>query len=122
MISVLILFLRFSLLLVSFLRNDKNKVNLFRRYNNSLRRQQRLGPAQIDRHKPRNPLFYHRHAVKPVHPRHCDGVVRNDQVARIGIARHRVEQVTETLDIRIIERRIDQIGRASCRERVLMPV
>ena len=63
--------------------------------------------AQINADKARDALFDHRHAKQAVHAAHGHGVVGDDQVAGVGFARHRVEQVAEAFDIGIVERRID---------------
>ena len=58
---------------------------------------------------------YPNHISQAMHPAHCHGIVRNDQVARAGFTHHRVEQVAEALNIGIVERRIDLIEHANRR-------
>ena len=50
-----------------------------------------------------------------MHPRHGDRVVGNDQVARVGLAAHPVEQVAEAVNVRIVERRVDLVEDADRR-------
>ena len=53
--------------------------------------------------------------IQPVHPRHGDRIVGDDDEARVGRARHLVEQVAEALDIVIVERRVDFVQHADRR-------
>ena len=53
---------------------------------------------QVDRHQLRHPALGHGDAEQPVHPRHGDRVVGDDDEARVGGPRHFV-QVAETLHL-----------------------
>src|SRR6516165_9168741 len=64
------------------------------------------GAGEIDRDELRHPALGHGDAVEPVHARHGDRVMRDDDKARIGRAVHLVEQIAEALDIVVVERGI----------------
>src|SRR5262249_45952831 len=46
----------------------------------------------------------HGHAIEAVHAGHGQRMVRDDEEARIGHARHLVHEIAEALHIRIVER------------------
>src|SRR3546814_3163782 len=69
-----------------------------------LGREQFLGAAEVDRDEAADAAFDHRDAEQAVHPCHGHRIVGDDQVARVGFARHAVEEVAETLDVRVVER------------------
>src|SRR5438445_757896 len=62
---------------------------------------------EVDRDELGDAALRHRDAVEPIHARHGDRIVGDDHEARVGRARHLVEQVAEALDIVIVERRVD---------------
>jgi hypothetical protein len=63
---------------------------------------------QIDRDELRDAAFGHGDAEQAVHARHGDWVVGDDDKARLGRARHLVEEVAEALDIVIVQRRTER--------------
>src|SRR5215470_14873608 len=71
--------------------------------------------GEIDRDELRHPALSHGDAVEPVHARHGDRVMRDDDKARIGRARHLVEQIAEALYIVVVERGIDLVEYADRR-------
>jgi hypothetical protein len=50
-----------------------------------------------------------------MHPAHRHGIVGDDQIARVGFARHRLQQVAEPLDIGVVQRRIHLVQHADRR-------
>src|SRR5262245_40733530 len=54
---------------------------------------------EVDRDELRDAAFRHGDTVEPVHARHGDRVVRDDDEAGVGRFRHFVEQVAEALDV-----------------------
>src|SRR5690606_18134000 len=69
-------------------------------------RKQFLSAAEVDRDKAADAPFDHRNPEQAVHSRHRHRIVGDDQIAGVGLAAHSVEEVAETLDIRIVEWRI----------------
>ena len=55
------------------------------------------------------PTLGHRDAEQAVHARHGDRVVGDGDEAGVGALAHRLEQIAKTLDIIVIERRVDLV-------------
>ena len=70
-------------------------------------REQLLRTAEVDADQAAYAFLDHRHAEQAVHAAHGHGVVGDDQVAGLGLADHRVEQVAEAVDVGVVERGID---------------
>ena len=49
--------------------------------------------AKVNAQQARYAAFLHRHAIKPMHPPHCQRVVRHDQEACAAFGGHRVQQI-----------------------------
>ncbi|KAG5723770.1 hypothetical protein E4T56_gene8370, partial [Termitomyces sp. T112] len=77
--------------------------------------QQLLGGAQIHADKARYAALDHGHAEQAVHSAHRHGIMGDDQIARLGLARHRLQQIAETLDIGIVERSVHFVQHADGR-------
>ena len=50
-----------------------------------------------------------------MHPAHRHGIVGDDEVTRLGLLRHGVEQVTEAFDIGVVQWRVDFVKHANGR-------
>jgi len=71
--------------------------------------------VQRDRDELRYATFGHGDAKQAIHPRHRDGIVRDDDEARFGRRGHFVQQVAEALDIVVVERCVDLVQHADRR-------
>ena len=92
---------------------DWRPAELIRR--NSTRQQETSPPVEIDRDELRDAALGHGDAEEPVHPRHGDRIVGDDDEAGVGRAAHLVQQVAEALDIVVVERRVDLVQHADRR-------
>ena len=50
-----------------------------------------------------------------MHPAHRHRIVRDDQVARVCLSAHPIEQVAEAVDVCVVERRVDLVEHADGR-------
>ena len=73
------------------------------------------GALQIDGYELGDAALGHGDAVEAVHARHGDRIVGDDDEARVGRARHLVEQIAEALDVVVVERRVDLVEHADRR-------
>src|SRR6185437_1340947 len=74
-----------------------------------------VGPAEIDRNQLRNAALDHCYTIQPVHPGHGEPVVGDDHEARAGVVRDLLNQQAETVDIGVVERRVDLVQHADWR-------
>src|SRR5205085_2121204 len=76
---------------------------------------QLVGADEIDGDELRDAALGHRHAVQPVHARHRDAMMRDEQKARAGRIGGLGDDAAEAVDIGIVERRIDLVEDADRR-------
>ena len=86
-----------------------------RKYHSSARFPDLHRGLEVDRNKLRNAAFGHGHAEQPVHARHGDRIVGDDDEAGVGRAGHFVEQVAEPLHIVVVQRGVDLVQHADRR-------
>src|SRR6476619_6586044 len=68
-----------------------------------------LRSFEVDGDELGNPALGHGHTVEPVHARHGDRIMRDDDEPRVGRTRHLVEQTAEALDVVIVKGGINLI-------------
>ena len=73
------------------------------------------GVVEADGDQLRHAAFGHGDAEQPVHPRHRDRIVRDDDEAGFRRRGHLVQQVAEPLHVVIVERRVDFVQHADRR-------
>ena len=61
------------------------------------------------------PAFLHGHPVQPVHPRHGQGMVSDDQELGAGVPDHVVQQGAEPLHVGVVKRGVDLVQYANRR-------
>src|SRR5437868_14049112 len=76
---------------------------------------QLVSAGEIDGDELRDAALGHRHAVQPLHARHRDAMMRDEQKARAGRIGGLGDDAAEAVDIGIVERRIDLVEDADRR-------
>ena len=70
---------------------------------------------KLHRHDLAHPPLRHRHPEQAVHAGHGDGVVGDGDEAGFRALAHRIEEIAESLDVVIVERRVDFVEDADRR-------